>query len=649
MAKHLIDRIARAAGFGEEPACRSADGFSGPRPLDSCEANQRPRRQSDPQALAVLATRDGAARKWGAKWLERFDFEVMVMDSREAMVDVLDTMEPALLVIDAAWWLDDDPPPALAKLHDGDSTRTIVIGTSDREMRRALETRATDVVRRPVNWHAVGRRAAGFERSIATEAELEIARTELEVAWRRADEATQRLDHFTRVDSVTELSRRAVFDQILTRAIDAHRRTGNGVAVIHIDLDRFKAINESFGRRGGDEVLKQVAKRLNGCVRSLDFVARPRAGMASAALARLSGDEFTMMLGNIHDPDDVTKVVQATLDALEKGFAVDGTDVYVSASVGIALAPADGDTCERLLQHAELASIEAKRCGGGLFRFYNPTLNQLTQKNLELDRLLRKSLEFHEFSLSYQPILRVSDQRVVAAEALLRWNHPELGRVPPLDFIPVAEETGLMVPIGAWILRTAIEQAKSWIDEGLPPIRMAVNLALCQILKGSLPEIVREILDEVGLPPHLLELELSERGVLNNGPEIIRQLNEVKELGVRLAVDDFGTGNSAIQYLRSFDLDVLKIDRSYIKGLPDNVDDSAISAAMVAMAHQLNMTVVAEGVEHEEQLQLLRGWGCDEFQGFLVAPPLQPDAFRGVLEKHNTVRDSDSEGEVSLL
>ena len=246
--------------------------------------------------------------------------------------------------------------------------------------------------------------------------------------------------------------------------------------------------------------------------------------------------------------------------------------------------------------------------------------------------MLRKSLECHEFTLSYQPLVRVEDGRFVGAEALLRWNHPELGRVPPLDFIPVAEETGLMVPIGAWVIRTACEELKSWIGAGLPPMRMSVNVALCQFLRGGLTEIVDGILKDVGVPPELLELELSERGVLRGSTEIIRQLNDLKSLGVRLSVDDFGTGNSAIAYLKGFDLDVLKIDRSYIRGILKNDDDAAIASAMVAMAHKLNLTVVAEGIEHEEQLELLRAWGCDEFQGFMVSPPVPSDEFRELVD-----------------
>jgi EAL domain-containing protein (putative c-di-GMP-specific phosphodiesterase class I) len=245
--------------------------------------------------------------------------------------------------------------------------------------------------------------------------------------------------------------------------------------------------------------------------------------------------------------------------------------------------------------------------------------------------LLRGALENNQLVLHYQPLVDFKSGRIVGAEALLRWDHPDLGRVPPLEFIPVAEETGLIVPIGSWVLHSACSQLKRWIDEGLPPIRMAVNVALCQLQKGDFAPIVRDVLDDVGLDPRRLELELSERGVLRSDPEIVHQMNEIKAMGVRLSVDDFGTGQSAIAYLRGFELDVLKIDRSYVKNLERNEDDVAITSAIVAMAHRLRLAVIAEGVESEEQSRVLKEWGCDEFQGYLFSPALPAAEFRRLL------------------
>jgi diguanylate cyclase (GGDEF)-like protein len=628
----LLHRVKQAVGLAQAEESPQLDIPAGPRPVEDTPVQQPPASRPQTPRLALLASSEAAAQKWGPKWLERFGFDVELASTSDEMINLLDTAHPRVALVDIGWWPTAESSAVFAGVNEGPCVPSIVLCTSEREVREGLESGATDVIRRPFDWRVVGRRADFFAHAYETELELARTHTKLEEAWQEAESKAVLLEHRNNTDSLTALPQRHTFEKNLTRALDALLRAGSGVAVLHLDIDRFKSINDSFGRSGGNEVLKQVAQRLTDCVHSSDFVSRQGSGLFTASLARLSGDEFIMMVGNVHRPDDVNPIAKMVLDTLSSPFSIEGNEIYASASLGVTIAPADGESSDRLLQNAELAAIEAKRSGGSGVRFYNPSFNQLTKKNLELDRLLRKSLECHEFSLSYQPLVRVEDGRIVGAEALLRWNHPELGRVPPLDFIPAAEETGLMVPIGAWVIRTACEELKSWIDAGLPPMRMSVNVALCQFLRGGLTEIVDGILKDIGVPPELLERELSERGVLKDSTEIIRQLNDLKSLGVRLSVDDFGTGNSAIAYLKKFDLDVLKIDRSYIRGIPKNEDDAAIASAMVAMAHKLNLTVVAEGIEHEEQLEMLRTWGCDEFQGFMVSPPVPSDEFRELVD-----------------
>lgn len=636
----LLHRVARAVGLAETAERSLPDVPTGPRPVDDRPAQKSPAPTPQTRRVALLASREAAAQKWGPRWLARFGFEVELATSCDEMIRLLDTTHPKVALVDIDWWPSFESSAAFARVSGSPSMPVIVLCSSEREVRDGLESGATDVIRSPFDWRVVGRRADFFARAFETALELARTQVKLEEAWREAEYKAELLDRRSKTDDLTALPQRHTFEKALARALDAHIRAGSGVAVIHVDIDRFKAINDTYGRAGGNEILKQVAQRLVECVRSPGFVARQSSGLVTAALARLSGDEFIMMLGNIHRQDEVSPVAQAVHDVLARPFLIDGGEVFVSASLGVTIAPADGGSVDRLLQNAELAAIESKRSGGSATRFYNPSFKELTKKNLELDRLLRKSLECHEFSLSYQPLVRVADRRIVGAEALLRWNHPELGRVPPLDFIPVAEETGLMVPIGAWVIRTACEELKRWIDAGLPQMRMSVNVALCQLLRGSLPTIVESIVRDVGVPPELLELELSERGVLRKSAEIIRQLNDLRAVGVRLSVDDFGTGESAIAYLKGFELDVLKIDRSYIRGIPRNPDDTAIAGAMIAMAHQLHMTVVAEGVELEEQLDQLRSWGCDEFQGFIVSPPVPSDEFRKLLDVNASRLDS---------
>jgi diguanylate cyclase (GGDEF)-like protein len=634
---------------GLAPAAEAAqpEPPAGPRPVEETPAPQpSSASRTGDRRLALLASRESSVLKWGPKWLSRFNFEVEVAENPDAMMELLDGTQPDIVLVDSGWWERAETSATLAGVNEGPAVPVILLCTSERELRDGLQTAAVDVIRRPFDWRVVGRRADQFAHGYRTELELDRTRAKLEAAWKEAESKAELLEHRSSTDSLTALPQRNTFEKTLTRALDAQLRAGSGVAVLHLDIDRFKSINDSYGRSGGNEILKQVAQRLSACVRSPGFISRRGAGMVTASLARLSGDEFIMMVGNIHRPDDVNPVAEAVLEAMSEPFSLDGTEIFVSASIGATIAPADGDCAERLLHNAELATLESKRSGGSVFRFYNPSLKQLTKKNLELDRMLRKSLECHEFTLSYQPIIRLADRCIVGAEALLRWNHPELGRVPPLDFIPVAEETGLMVPIGAWVIRTACQELRSWLDAGLGPMRMSVNVALCQLLRGGLTEIVDDILNDVGVPPELLELELSERGVLRNSAEIIRQLGDLKALGVRLSVDDFGTGNSAIAYLKGFDLDILKIDRSYIRGIPGNEDDTAIASAMVAMAHQLRMTVVAEGVEHEHQLEALAAWGCDEFQGFLVSPPVPSDEFRALIDANRAgAHDPDHKAE----
>jgi EAL domain-containing protein (putative c-di-GMP-specific phosphodiesterase class I) len=285
-----------------------------------------------------------------------------------------------------------------------------------------------------------------------------------------------------------------------------------------------------------------------------------------------------------------------------------------------------------LIDRAGLAVDEAQRNGGGLVRHYNAELNRSSARKLELGRELRRAVEREELEIHYQPLVDLPTQRVMGAEALLRWEHRFLGRISPVEFIPLAEEIGLMNTLGGWVLRMACRQLKEWIDMGLPPIRLSINVSQRQLASGDLAETVRAVLEETELDGQLLELELSEQGVLRNEPSILRQLAEIKEMGVRLAVDDFGTGNSAIAYLKRFPLDALKIDQSYVRGVADSKDDAAIASATIAMAHQLELNVIAEGVEDRHQLDFLRGCGCDQYQGFFFSPAVPANEFGRLLD-----------------
>jgi diguanylate cyclase (GGDEF)-like protein len=465
----------------------------------------------------------------------------------------------------------------------------------------------------------------------------ELARARGELEGRQERGADGEASHSASLDPLTGLPLRRAYEKILDGALSGNVRTGSELAVLFLDIDRFKLVNETYGRRGGSQMLLQVAERLGACLRRRDLVVRSSSGLVTAAMGRLGGDAFSVMVSPVGGRDEVLLIATTVLDALSAPFALADTEVYLSASVGIALAPADGACAEELLQRAELAMVESRRRGGGLTRFYSRALSDARERALKIDRLLRKTLDRNELSLHYQPLIDARSQRIVGAEALLRWQHPELGNVPPMEFIPFAEETGFMVEIGRWVLRTACRQLREWIDDGLPTIRMATNISLCQLVRGNLPQLVDQALAEARLDPSLLELELSERGALRSDPDILRQLQALRSRGVRISVDDFGTGDSAIAYLKRFPLDTLKVDQSFVKGSSTDADDAAITSAMVAMAHRLRMRVVAEGVETAQQLDMLQDLGCEEVQGFLFSPAAPASIFRELLGRDGRV------------
>jgi diguanylate cyclase (GGDEF)-like protein len=496
---------------------------------------------------------------------------------------------------------------------------------------KALAEGCTDAARKPVNWQLVGRRLELLVRMSSAVEELGRTRRRLREAELSAGEAERRLRLQNSVDHLTDLPNRSRFEDLVDRALTTAASDAS-LAVLYLDIARFKAINEIVGRVEGDQILRQVAARLRGCLQGKALVSHRRPGVGTAAVARMSGDEFTLLLTHVAGRRAVLQAAQVVLGVMAEPFAVTGRKIYLSVTLGVTVSAAEARSGELLLQQAELAMCEAKRQGGGMVRFYEESMENLSQRKVDLHRMLHAALEQGELSLHYQPLVDAASGRVVAAEALMRWQNAELGSVGPADFLPAAEGTDLMLTLGEWVLRTACRQLKEWADAGLPRIRMAVNIASCQLRRSDLAKVVRDVLNETGIDPRLLELELSEQGVFRHDVEILAQLEEIKRLGVRLSVDDFGTGQSAIGYLKRFPLDVLKIDRSYVAGLMNSESDAGIASAMVAMAHSLDLAVVAEGVEEESQLDLLREWGCDELQGFLFSPAVREEEFRQLLE-----------------
>jgi diguanylate cyclase (GGDEF)-like protein len=411
-------------------------------------------------------------------------------------------------------------------------------------------------------------------------------------------------------DQLTDMPNRTLFNDTLQRAIARAERQKQSLAVFFMDLDRFKNINDTLGHGFGDQVLQEMGRRLLSSVCDSDFV------------ARLGGDEFVLLVEDCRDEGNLADIANKLLAAVSKPMVVQGHELHLSLSIGICTYPADGRDPKTLLSNADIAMYSAKEQGRNSFCFYSAELNSHTLEKLELERDLRHALDRGEFRVYYQPKVNIAKGTITGVEALLRWQHPELGLLTPDRFITLAEQTGLIVPIGWWILREVCQRVKAWQSSGLPRVPVAVNLAAPQFREDQIVPQLTEILKSSGLPPDTLELEITESMVMQDPDNAAALMRTLRKMGVRLTIDDFGTGYSSLGYLKRFPINSLKVDRSFVRDLPYNADDIAITRAVIAMAHSLQMNVIAEGVEHQAQFELLRDEGCDEYQGFLCRPPL---------------------------
>ncbi len=434
----------------------------------------------------------------------------------------------------------------------------------------------------------------------------------------------QRMDYLAHHDSLTGLPNRLLIGHRLTQRLNQAKRQKKKVAVLFLDLDGFKLVNDTMGHNSGDLLLKTAAERLKACCRDDD------------ALARMGGDEFLVVIPEIKRPEDARRLARRILKALSKAFVLDGKEVFVTASIGISICPSHGDDVEALVKNADAAMYRAKEQGRDGFYIYDKALNVAASERMALVSSLRKALERDEFVVYYQPRVEVATGRILGAEALVRWRHPELGLVYPGQFIPVAEETGLVAPIGDRVLSVACAQNKAWQDAGLPRIEVSVNLSARQFQRTDSAAVVSSALEQSGLDPGCLELEITESALMQSPEQAAAALNKMKEMGAHISIDDFGTGYSSLSYLKRFPVDALKVDRSFIKDITTDPDDAAITRAVIAMAHSLNLSVVAEGVETLEQLEFLFELGCDHMQGYFVSPAVPPEEFEHLL------RDSES-------
>jgi diguanylate cyclase (GGDEF)-like protein len=483
----------------------------------------------------------------------------------------------------------------------------------------AYRAGATDFIAKPISWALIGHRVRYLLRGYQIVRDLKAAEGRI-----------RRLAYF---DSLTGLPNREHFRHRLASALEIGKRHERPLALLCIDLDNFKRINDTLGHGVGDELLRTVASRLREALRASDAVGRAGPEGADENLSRLGGDEFMVLLPEISAPDQPGIVAERIVRTITQPMRLTQHEVLVTPSIGIAVYPADGCDPETLVRNADLAMYFAKRRGPGTFTFFAATMSAGALKRLTVEGKLRGAIAGNELSLQFQPQFDLSTGLISSMEALLRWNNAELGAVPPSEFISIAEETGLILPIGEWVLRTACAQAKAWHDEGLPVARMAVNVSALQLSRRDFAEVVRSVLQDTGLRPELLELEITESAIMQNEAWTEEVLKELKKIGVEIAIDDFGIGYSSFSRLKEFPIDRLKIDRSFVQHLHNKGEDQAIASAIIAMAKTLRLEVVAEGVEEFAQLMVLQDERCTLAQGFLLGHPLSPSEARLLLHR----------------
>jgi diguanylate cyclase (GGDEF)-like protein/PAS domain S-box-containing protein len=435
----------------------------------------------------------------------------------------------------------------------------------------------------------------------------------------------EKLNHLAYHDALTDLPNQVLFKDRLKQAIALSRRNDQMQAVMLLNLDRFKTINDSLGYTAGDRLLQSVAERLTQCVRESDTV------------ARFGGDEFAILLTQIPRAQDAANAARAIKETLDQAFLFDDQEVFVASSIGIAIYPTDGRDTAGLLKNAGAALDRAKNQGGNNYQFYTAGGTTRALKQLVLESNLRGALERNEFVVHYQPQVDTRSFQLVGMEALVRWQHPSLGLLYPKDFISLAEDSGLIIQLGDWILRAACAQSMLWQDAGLAPMRLSVNFSARQFQQPAFISSVSEILKETNLDPRWLELELTESSVMKDPEQAIEKLHELKIMGIKVAIDDFGTGYSSLNYLKRFPIDTLKIDRSFVSDICKDPHDTAIVRAIITLGHALDLTVIAEGVETQEQLQYLSSLNCDVVQGFLFSKSLTVEAFEELLIEHSQV------------
>jgi diguanylate cyclase (GGDEF)-like protein len=542
------------------------------------------------------------------------DYECVTAGSAEEALAVLKTMSFAMVISDINMGgisgLDLVP-----QVHQAAPDTVVVMVSGQQSIDYAIEAMragAFDYMTKPLDLRHVD---AAVQRALVHHQLLVGKRAyenDLEELVKRR---TAEVKHMAYYDTLTGLPNRALFMDRLTQAVTVAMHSRQMVGALFLALDRFKKINDTLGHTIGDRLLQEAAERLKNCVSGGDTV------------ARFDGDEFALLLTKVDSTEDLVEISRSINEVLKPSFMLEGQDVYVTASIGISLFPLDGGDTDTLLKNAGAALYRAKMQGGNNYQFYTSDMNDKAVKRLALESSLRHAIAHEEFVLYYQPVIDIPSMKVVGAEALLRWQHPELGLLAPGDFISLAEDTGLILPIGAWVLRTACTQTRLWQKAGFPEFRIAVNVSARQFQDEHLLEMVVQTLSETELESGCLELELTESSLMQNAESAVRTLQGLRTMGVKIAIDDFGTGYSSLGYLKLLPLDILKLDRSFVDGATSDLDDAAMVTAIITLAQNLRLKVIAEGIETQAHLDFLRSLGCDQGQGFFLGRPMPAEQF----------------------
>jgi diguanylate cyclase (GGDEF)-like protein len=571
--------------------------------------------------LILAVDDDEAIRMLMEAALGGFGFRVQVVENGREAVDAFEKLNPHAILMDVNMPEMDGftACKTIRSLPNGEHVPVLMMtGLEDVEsIDRAFVAGATDFVSKPINWTVLKYRIKYMLRASAAFNDVILQQKQI-----------QELAYY---DHLTGLANRTMFRENLIREVENCGKK-ELLAVLFMDLDRFKLVNDSLGHKAGDTLLRQVAERIKTSIRRTDGLGWLKEDAKQVMVSRQGGDEFTVLLPNLKAPDNAGLVAKRINEKLSRVFYIDDHEVFISSSIGISLFPLDGNDAESLIANADLAMYHAKAIGGSRFQFFEQALNIQAKKRLEFENDLRKAVIGDKITLFYQPQVSLLDGRIVGAEALSRWHNPRMGNVSPAEFIPAIEEMGLVVPFTDWVIREAGRRLLEWYDQGIEAIRIAVNISSKHFVEQEIPDKIIKMLNAHNLPSSCLEVELTESVMAAQGSQTLDILNRLKEIGLTISVDDFGTGYSSLSYLKTFPVDVVKIDRFFIKDILTGKKDESIVKAMISMAHSMDMKVVAEGIETRKQLALLHRMGCDYGQGFLFSPAVPRDEFSGMLK-----------------